>query len=181
MRRPTDSSRSRTSSGTLRACPASAKADEWLAITTASDATPAEVAALTSGVSEMFPHADVETADEFRQRMEGLVDQTLSIVNVMVALAVIIALIGIANTLVATIIGQLIISRHYGQHGMLPFGNLPGDPPLSLKQFVGKPGRSFCSHDPILFIGTVSFIYSFVVGYMYRNIFQGNGHFWSQG
>ena len=40
---------------------------------------------------------------EFRQRVDGMVDQVLTMVNVMVALAVIIALIGIANTLALSV------------------------------------------------------------------------------
>ena len=45
----------------------------------------------------------VETAAEFRQRVEGMVDKVMTMVNVMVALAVIIALIGIANTLALSV------------------------------------------------------------------------------
>lgn len=77
--------------------------DQWLAISTSPDADPAVNAAALAEFSDLFPHADVETADQFRDRIGGLVDQTLSIVNVMVALAVIIALIGIANTLALSV------------------------------------------------------------------------------
>ncbi|MGI9641834.1 MAG: FtsX-like permease family protein, partial [Acidimicrobiia bacterium] len=82
--------------------------DEWLAISVVDgvvDGVEASTAvdALVAGVVDQFPHADVETADQFRDRIEGLIDDTLAMVNVMVALAVIIALIGIANTLALSV------------------------------------------------------------------------------
>ena len=43
----------------------------------------------------------IETPTEFRQRVEGMIDQALTMVNVMVALAI--ALIGIANTLALSV------------------------------------------------------------------------------
>jgi len=72
---------------------------EWVALTLAPGADPGEVAVLLAGLSDEFPQAAVETVSEFRQRLEGFVDDILAIVNVLVALAVVIALIGIANTL----------------------------------------------------------------------------------
>ena len=44
-----------------------------------------------------------ETADEFRQRIEGMVDAILAMVNVLTTLAVVIALIGIANTMALSV------------------------------------------------------------------------------
>lgn len=79
-------------------------ADTWLAVSTAPVADQTAVVALFDDISAAFPHADVETAAEFRERLEGSVDEVLSIVNVMVALAVIIALIGIANTLALSVV-----------------------------------------------------------------------------
>lgn len=76
---------------------------EWLGIGLAADADPSEVAAAIAGVSDAFPAADVETTQEFTDRVEGAVDEMLAVVNVMVALAVIIALIGIANTLALSV------------------------------------------------------------------------------
>jgi putative ABC transport system permease protein len=78
-------------------------ADEWLAIQTVANADPAALAAVLDQVSAQFPQADVETSEQFRDRIEGFVDDTLTIVNIMVALAVIIALIGIANTLALSV------------------------------------------------------------------------------
>ncbi|MGK0274160.1 MAG: putative ABC transport system permease protein [Ilumatobacter sp.] len=78
-------------------------ADEWLAIRTDSGADPAAVSAMFDQVSAQFPQADVETSDEFKDRIEGYVDQVLAMINMMVALAVVIALIGIANTLALSV------------------------------------------------------------------------------
>ncbi len=79
------------------------QADDWLAISVVDDADPAAVATIVAGISKQFPHADVETAAEFRDRIAGMIDDLLAMVNVMVALAVIIALIGIANTLALSV------------------------------------------------------------------------------
>ncbi len=76
---------------------------EWLAVSIADGAAPADVDALAASLSDEFPYASVETAAEFRQRVEGMVDKVMTMVNVMVALAVIIALIGIANTLALSV------------------------------------------------------------------------------
>ena len=61
------------------------------------------VQAFVADHSEQHPNAFVETPTEFRQRVEGMIDQALTMVNVMVALAVVIALIGIANTLALSV------------------------------------------------------------------------------
>jgi putative ABC transport system permease protein len=76
---------------------------EWLAVSIADGASQAAVDALVAGLSDRFPYASVETASEFSQRIEGKIDKVLTMVNVMVALAVIIALIGIANTLALSV------------------------------------------------------------------------------
>jgi len=79
------------------------QADEWISFSLVDGADPAAVSALVTRLAEQFPQADVETTAEFQDRIEGFVDETLAIVNVMVALAVIIALIGIANTLALSV------------------------------------------------------------------------------
>ena len=76
---------------------------EWLAISLADGASLIEVDAVMASLSEQMPHADVETTNEFRDRVEGMIDDLLAIVNIMVALAVVIALIGIANTLALSV------------------------------------------------------------------------------
>lgn len=76
---------------------------EWLAVALIDDAPAAEVATLVAALGDEYPAAAVETADEFRKRIQGSIDESLATVNVMVALAVIIALIGIANTLALSV------------------------------------------------------------------------------
>lgn len=76
---------------------------EWMSFAVRPDASPADVSALVASLGEQFPSAFVETPAEFRERVEGMIDQVLTMVNVMVALAVIIALIGIANTLALSV------------------------------------------------------------------------------
>ncbi len=78
-------------------------AAEWLGVSIAAGATQADVTALVTSLAAQFPYASVETATEFRQRIVGQLDKVLTMVNVMVALAVIIALIGIANTLALSV------------------------------------------------------------------------------
>jgi putative ABC transport system permease protein len=76
---------------------------EWLAVSMTDGASPAAIQAFIADLSEQHPNAFVETPTEFRQRVEGMIDQILTMVNVMVALAVVIALIGIANTLALSV------------------------------------------------------------------------------
>jgi putative ABC transport system permease protein len=76
---------------------------EWLAFAFADDATQATKGAVLTGLADEYPYAAIETADQFRDRVAGMVDQILAMVNVMVALAVVIALIGIGNTLALSV------------------------------------------------------------------------------
>jgi len=76
---------------------------EWLAVSIDSDSPSTSVEALIAGLNEELPAAGIETSGEFRERVVGMVDEMLTMVNVMVALAVIIALIGIANTLALSV------------------------------------------------------------------------------
>ncbi len=76
---------------------------EWFALNISDSATAADIDAAIAGWQERLPAADIETSEAFRGRVEGLIDETLAVVNVMVALAVVIALIGIANTLALSV------------------------------------------------------------------------------
>ncbi|MCP3853571.1 MAG: ABC transporter permease [Actinomycetia bacterium] len=77
--------------------------DEWLAFSIPEGVDPVQIQSLLDGLADQFPSSDIETADEFRDRIAGFVDTTLAMVNIMVALAVVIALIGIANTLALSV------------------------------------------------------------------------------
>lgn len=61
-------------------------------------------AAALSRLDSTFPQLNVETADQFVDRIAGQIDQLLMVVNLMVALTVIIALLGITNTLALAVI-----------------------------------------------------------------------------
>ncbi len=76
---------------------------EWIVVSIDEGASPTAIDAFVTSLRDEFPAADVETADQFRKRIAGSIDQILAMVNVMVALAVIIALIGIANTLAMSV------------------------------------------------------------------------------
>ena len=76
---------------------------EWLAFSFADDASQASKDAVVAGLADEYPYAAIETADQFRDRVAGMVDKILAMVNAMVALAVVIALIGIGNTLALSV------------------------------------------------------------------------------
>lgn len=75
----------------------------WLAVSIIDGASPAAVNTLVSDLGAEYPYAAVETAAEFRDRVAGTVDKMMTMVNLLVTLAVIIALIGIANTLALSV------------------------------------------------------------------------------
>lgn len=76
---------------------------EWFALNLDDTASAATIAATIAEWEELVPAASIETSEQFRDRIEGLIDETLAVVNIMVALAVVIALIGIANTLALSV------------------------------------------------------------------------------
>ena len=75
----------------------------WLAASLDDAVTAADAAPLIAGVEERYPQLSVDTAAEFREQFEATIDSALMVVNVLLALAVIIALIGIANTLALSV------------------------------------------------------------------------------
>lgn len=80
-----------------------AASDSWIAFNGAPGAAEAAIADTIARIEQRYPQGELETAAQFQERMEGLVDQILSVLNVLVALAVVIALIGIANTLALSV------------------------------------------------------------------------------
>ena len=68
-----------------------------------SDGLEASRPALES-VTEEYPNVKLETLDEFQASQEGFLDQALTIINVMLGLAIVIALIGIANTVALSVL-----------------------------------------------------------------------------
>ena len=76
---------------------------EWLAFSFTDGASQSSKDAVITGLAAEYPYAAIETADQFRDRVGGVVDKMLAMVNAMVALAVVIALIGIGNTLALSV------------------------------------------------------------------------------
>ena len=66
------------------------------------DDTDAEAA--LAPLAEAFPQLEIETRDEFRQRVEGNLDSLLVIINVFLFLAIVIALLGITNTMALSVL-----------------------------------------------------------------------------
>ena len=66
--------------------------------------TPAQRALVITGLSAALVQANVETADQFTERVSAQIDQLLVVVNLMVVLTIIIALLGITNTLALAVI-----------------------------------------------------------------------------
>ncbi len=66
--------------------------------------TAADQAQAIDGLGTALPQMYVETGDEFTDRISGQIDQLLMVVNLMVVLTIIIALLGITNTLALAVI-----------------------------------------------------------------------------
>ncbi len=77
--------------------------DTWIALSLADGVTADQADVAFAPIAADYPQVQIDTANGFVERLEGTVDEALAAVNVMVALAVIIALIGIANTLALSV------------------------------------------------------------------------------
>ncbi|MEQ8839517.1 MAG: FtsX-like permease family protein [Acidimicrobiales bacterium] len=79
------------------------QADEWIAASLAEGSTTAELAPLVAQLETTYPQISIDTASEFQQSLEDTIDSALLVVNALLALAIVIALIGIANTLALSV------------------------------------------------------------------------------
>ena len=77
--------------------------DEWVAAVLADDVTLADAAPSIAQLEVRYPQVDIQTSTEFQESFEATIDSLLLVVNALLALAVIIALIGIANTLALSV------------------------------------------------------------------------------
>jgi putative ABC transport system permease protein len=75
----------------------------WLAVMVDQHATTAELDAAFAGFGQDYPLAAIETFVDYIDGVEADIDSALTALNAMVALAVVIALIGIANTLALSV------------------------------------------------------------------------------
>ena len=77
--------------------------DLWLAISLAQGVDTMDAEAAFAPIADRYPIVSINTFGGFVEDIEGEIDSLLAAVNVMVALAVIIAFIGIANTLALSV------------------------------------------------------------------------------
>ncbi len=77
--------------------------DQWVAAVLADGVEIADAAPTVASIQARYPLVSIETASEFQQGFEDQIDSSLVVINALLALAVIIALIGIANTLALSV------------------------------------------------------------------------------
>ncbi|GJM37865.1 MAG: ABC transporter substrate-binding protein [Acidimicrobiales bacterium] len=80
-----------------------ATTDEWIAASLPDGISTADVAPLLAQLQATYPQVDISTTSEFQQSFEDTIDSALLVVNALLALAIVIALIGIANTLALSV------------------------------------------------------------------------------
>jgi putative ABC transport system permease protein len=77
--------------------------DQQVYVTLASGVSPAEGRRALDGVLRAYPNAELQDRTEFKDAQAAQINQLLGLIYVLLALAVLIALIGIANTLALSI------------------------------------------------------------------------------
>ena len=77
--------------------------DEWIAAALPDGVSTVDVAPLVAQLQQTYPQDSIDTASEFQQSFEDTTDSALLVVNALLALAIVIALIGIANTLALSV------------------------------------------------------------------------------
>ena len=79
-------------------------ADNVVVMKTADGVDESTAAASLAPFEQEYPQLQFETSDEFRDRLEGQLDSLLIIINVFLGLAIVIALLGIANTMALSVL-----------------------------------------------------------------------------
>ncbi|MBT8240499.1 MAG: ABC transporter permease, partial [Acidimicrobiia bacterium] len=77
--------------------------DWWAAALIADGVSPEVAAATMAELAAQYPQAPFESQTQFRESIQGQIDSILVAINAMLVLAIIIALIGIANTLALSV------------------------------------------------------------------------------
>lgn len=85
---------------------AAAGVDEvgWIVAKVADDSTAAEAETAMAALGATWPQLDVQSSAEYRESVEGQIDQMLNIISAMLSLAILIALLGIGLTLALAIV-----------------------------------------------------------------------------
>lgn len=78
--------------------------DNFVAVKTAQGVDPATADAALAPIEDAFPQLRVETQAEANERVAGQVDSLLVIINVFLGLAIMIALLGITNTMALSVL-----------------------------------------------------------------------------
>jgi ABC-type antimicrobial peptide transport system permease subunit len=77
--------------------------DQFVSVITADGVSEEEARAAIETVTDDYSQVSVDTRDEFQERQEGQIDQILIVFNVLLLVAIIIALLGIAITLALSV------------------------------------------------------------------------------
>ncbi len=85
--------------------------DDYITVSDAPGFSPEQTRAAIEGVLHDFPTAQLMTKAEFKGSMAARIDQMLNLVYVLLAMALVIALLGIANTLALSVFER---SREFG-------------------------------------------------------------------
>ncbi|MBA2608680.1 MAG: ABC transporter permease, partial [Actinobacteria bacterium] len=81
--------------------------DQFVAIKTKGDVSKSALEASLAPVLKDFPQLKVQSRDEFVASQSGQVDQLLIVINVLLLLAIAIAVLGIANTLALSVLERI--------------------------------------------------------------------------
>ena len=77
--------------------------DWWAAARIADGASESQALAVLDSLGEQFPQVVFENQSDFRESIESQIDQMLVAINALLVLAIVIALVGIANTLALSV------------------------------------------------------------------------------
>jgi len=81
----------------------SADVHQWVAAALADGVDPALAQPFIDQIQQRYPQVSIDSAAEFQARFEASIDSALTVVNALLGLAILIALIGIANTLALSV------------------------------------------------------------------------------
>ena len=77
--------------------------DQFLSVTTADGIDDDRARAAILAITDSYPQLNVDSREEFQERQENSIDQALVVINVLLLVAIVIALLGIAITLALSV------------------------------------------------------------------------------